>query len=93
MYVGLPVVDTATTTGPLVEGKEENPLTEVVVILSGSKFMICMIHNQKKGSKKRAPSGYRLSIVIILLGDKKEGRSDVARREEEGCSKKKGRRM
>lgn len=61
MYVGLSVVDTATTTtGPLVEGKEENPLTEVVVILSGSKFMICIIHNQKERSKKRAPSGYRL---------------------------------
>lgn len=42
IYVGLPVVET--TTGLLVEeeeGKEENPLTEVVVILSGSKFMIC----------------------------------------------------
>lgn len=45
MYVGLLVVET-TTTGLLVEdvvdeeGKEENPLTEVVVILSGSKFMI-----------------------------------------------------
>lgn len=60
MNVGsLSVVEETATIGPLVEdggeGNEENPLTEVVVILSGSKFMIC-----NSIRIIRAPLGYRM---------------------------------